>query len=184
MTKRYILHCQPGRDAMAEYVLQRYGYDVFRPVIPHLIRNWPANLEPRFKSLFPRYLFVKDPGAMGWKLLHFLPSLMSHNPFMIIDNRLASIDEKSFDFRMIVRTQELQFSNSAKKPRAPFKVGDRIQVKDGPWVEFQGTIQTIDKRGRIRFLTEMLGRHVQTTWTPTTAGSSGLGAEEVLDLAP
>ncbi len=45
------------------------------------------------------------------------------------------------------------------KPEIKYKVGDTVKVNDGPFVNFQGTIETIDEeKGKLKVMVSIFGR--------------------------
>jgi transcription antitermination factor NusG len=45
---------------------------------------------------------------------------------------------------------------------ACFKIGDQVQIKKGPWIEFCAEIETLDSDARIGVLIDLLGQRVRT----------------------
>lgn len=160
----YVALCRPGQDSTAEEQLWCRGYRVYRPVLPSKIITRRNKLQQAHRSMFPGYLFIKEPD-IGWNRLHGTPG-MAFEPLMTMNNRLVYFREDNHDFRMIWRKQEELWEGFDEQPKAPFKVGERVRITQGPWVEFLGTIETIDKAGRIGCLVEMLRRHVRVYVDP------------------
>lgn len=41
-----------------------------------------------------------------------------------------------------------------------FKIGQAVQIADGPFADFVGKLEHLDAAGRVRALLELFGRHV------------------------
>ncbi|NUN95230.1 MAG: transcription termination/antitermination factor NusG [Candidatus Omnitrophica bacterium] len=53
----------------------------------------------------------------------------------------------------------MEVSGEAPRPKITFEKGDRVKVIDGPFLNFAGTVSSINvERGRLTVMIEMLGR--------------------------
>lgn len=155
----YIAICRPGQDDSAWRELKRRRYDLYRPLIPTPVRT-RLGWQNAWRSLFPGYLFVQ-PHVQGWELLRTAPSIMYGNRALIKQNNsLVAIPHDDPAMKLVRETVErLSTIEIAAEPQ--FKVGDRVHIRKGPWMDFWATIEKLDGEARIGCLIDMLGRKVR-----------------------
>lgn len=162
----HIARCQPGQDYLSKEALKRRGYTVYRPTMPHKYRTRRNAEVPGSISIFPSYLFVL-PSRSGWEALRTAPGMMyRENALLRLNGRCATIAHNDPQHIGIVQVRELEESLwtidiNGNQPIPRFKAGDQVQIKKGTWIEFCGTIETLDDNGRCSVLLNLLGRRVR-----------------------
>lgn len=162
----HIAIAQPGQDKAAKDALKVRGYTVYRPIMPRTYRTRRNSEVPGSCSMFPSYLFVL-PIRSGWEALRTAPGMIyGEKALLKINGKCATIPHNDPSHVGIVQVRELEESlwtidinGTPTKPR--FKVGDHVQIKKGPWIEFCGEIETLDDEARVGVLINLLGRRVR-----------------------
>lgn len=153
---RYLWHVAltTGNDSQAVEGLRRRKYRVYRPVFSvETVRR--GRRVKWVRSLFPGYLFVL-PHPVGWEPLRESPGmrdLMRHN------NRFVAMYDDDPDFRRI-EAVEMALRKSPEKT-AKFRVGQRVHIQKGPFVDVWGNIEALDDHGRVGVLIDLLKRKVR-----------------------
>lgn len=161
----HIVRARGGEDQKAEKSLRNNRYIVYRPIMPrqYLRRN---RVIPGDCSMFPGYLFVDDSFGQGWEWLRNSPGVLyfGDGPLLKVDGRLASIEDDDPELQYVRQLERSLWTVKTITAHGDsFKVGDRVQIKKGPWIEFFGNIETLDGPNRVGVLIEFLKRRVRVT---------------------
>ena len=106
------------------------------------------------KSLLPGYMLVKMMMNNETKFfIENIDGVMSFvgpkgNPQPVTDNEMARY----------LSSSENQDSSIEDVEEIPFKVGDSVKVIDGPFKEFNGLVQEINDKNRIKVNVNIFGR--------------------------
>ena len=106
------------------------------------------------KSLLPGYMLVKMMMNNETKFfIENIDGVMSFvgpkgNPQPVTDNEMARY----------LSSSENQDSSIENVEEIPFKVGDSVKVIDGPFKEFNGLVQEINDKNRIKVNVNIFGR--------------------------
>lgn len=151
----FVVMALPRQEERALLNLARQGFEAFIPK-----RSETRRVRQRFvtqlKPVFPRYLLVNlDIARDPWhsinstygvsKIVRFglRPAPL---PEGVAETLRASLDENGI----------LQFED-------PLKPGDRVRLVKGPFAAQLGVLQSLDAKGRVKLLLEMLGGHIAMT---------------------
>lgn len=142
-----VLGVRPGKEPSAEVVARKDGLTVYCP----RFKRRPVN--PVARPLFPGYLFAWLSPALELAQVRWLPG--SRGP-LLFRSQLACVEE---DLVESWKAREGGRGFSLPDPPAPFHVGDRVRVKEGPFAGMEGTLlESLPARDRVRLLLEHLGR--------------------------
>jgi len=151
----FVVMALPRQEERALLNLLRQGFDAFIPK-----RNETRRVRQRFvtqlKPVFPRYLLVnlditRDPwhsinSTYGVSRIVRFGLRPAPLPKGIAETLRASLDENGI----------LQFEQ-------PLKKGDQVRLVKGPFAEQLGVLQSLDEKGRVKMLLELLGGKVMVT---------------------
>jgi len=147
----YVARPKSGKDRLAERSVSARGYDVYRP-------KYPGETE---RSIFPGYMFVKPRGDGDWELLRSSPFMRYGDDALLkINFKLVSIGVEDPDFLAIRETEIRIWRELGAKPPPPFRVGDPVRIRKGPWIDFLAKIGRVDDKNSDALI-DMLGRRVR-----------------------
>jgi len=169
----HIARTQPGQDFIAKKALKIRGYTVYQPTMPRQYTDRRRRIKDSECSMFGGYLFVLPPNHprrtdIGqWEALRTAPGMIYGDRALLrLNGSAATIAHNDPAHVGIVQIRELEESlwhisrnDAAEQPH--FKVGDHVQIKKGPWIEFTGIIETLDNNARVGVLIELLGGRVR-----------------------
>jgi transcriptional antiterminator RfaH len=141
------LYTKPHKERQVGGFLESKGYEVYVPGIRVRRRG-----RERLELLFSCYLFARLNGSGDVSSVRFTPGLrrivsFGGEPAIVPDEVIALTRE---------RLARVEQSNS---PIHPFKPGDRVTIKSGPFADFAGVFeQGLSSRDRARILLDCLGR--------------------------
>jgi transcriptional antiterminator RfaH len=154
MTAWFVVYTHPHAEEKALANLRRQGYDGYLPAC----RRWRRHARRREivrRPLFPRYLFVAfDAMSTRWR-----PILSTAGVAGLVrqgDHPLAvpaGIVEQIRDGERTGRFDELA-------PVARLAAGALVRIKDGPFGELIGRLQSLADGDRVNVLLQLLGREV------------------------
>lgn len=142
-----VLGVRPGKELSAELVAQRDGLTAYCPRFKRRLAN------PVARPLFPGYLFLWLSPVLELAKVRWLPG--SRGP-LLFQSQLACVEE---DLMESWKAREGGRGFSVPDPPAPFRAGDRVRVKGGPFAGLEGTVlESLPARDRVRLLLEHVGR--------------------------
>lgn len=149
-------HCE---DKVA-FNLRRQGFEAYTP--KYLKRRSHARkVEMVGAPLFPRYLFVSiNENRTGWQAIkstfgvsNFVcfgdaPAVV---PYGLVEALIASEDENGC----------VNLGGRRDKLKDKLKKGQGIEIVSGPMAEMAAIFESMDDRGRVTVLLDLLGRQVR-----------------------
>jgi transcription antitermination factor NusG len=163
----HIALTQPGQDRIAAAALQGRSYEVYHPLLPAMVRHGRGRMRQIIKSMFPMYLFVRDPTNQGWRWLCNANGIRTSSSLLTINGRLAAVDNAIIEE---VRMEEQHQAINALKLKGdtlPYNIGDIVRVAEGPLCGFFGEVSALDDKERVCLLMNILG-HQTPVWVPHT----------------
>ncbi|WP_340644589.1 transcription termination/antitermination NusG family protein [Phenylobacterium sp.] len=143
----YPVQTQPKREAYAVQQLNNQGYEVFFPRRLITVRHARRVLE-REASYFPGYIFVSlDLMQEPWTRVNNTFGVRS---LVMVGARPAAVPTSFIE----VLQRHLD-QDGRLPPLAPFQVGERVSIVNGPLVDLVGTIDRLDSGNRVRLLLEL-----------------------------
>jgi transcription elongation factor/antiterminator RfaH len=148
----FVVHTQPHLERRAICNLERQEFLLFCPSLRKTIRH-ARKMKRTLVPLFPGYIFVRlDPAKDLWRKINGTRGVV----------RLITSGERPTPVPCgVVEALQDRVGADGVLDWAPIlKVGQRVQVMDGPFTEFVGTLERLDASGRVRVLLNLLGRSV------------------------
>ena len=151
----YVVATKPNCEYKALANLQRQDFDSYLPCI--LVRRSHARrLHIVRRPLFSGYVFVQlDPEVARWRSIN---GTMGVTHILTSDGRPQPLRNGFID---ALRAREAD--GVIALPPAHYEIGEKVEVRDGPFTSQIGTILSADRSGRVRLLMELLGGEVLTT---------------------
>ncbi len=149
----YVVHTQPGAEGRAAIHLERQGYRIFCPRYRKTIRH-ARKRTGMLAPLFPSYLFLGlDTSREQWR---------SVNGTRGVIRLLTQGDVPCPVPRGVVEALQDRADADGALDWAP-RVGQAVQIAEGPFVDFVGMLARLDGVGRVCVLLDILGRAVSMT---------------------
>lgn len=151
----HVAATKPGRERLACEQLGNQDFEVFLPLLRRTVRA-RGRLEDRREAYFPGYVFLRfDPDEPGWRAVNSTRGV----------RRLIMAGERPLPLpRGFV--EQLRASANADGVVAPdqeLSAGDRVRIVAGPFADLIGTLEHMDRRGRLAVLIELLNGPVKLT---------------------
>jgi transcriptional antiterminator RfaH len=147
------VNSQPHRERIALENLERQGFSTYCPFIRRR-RSHARRVEEVLRPLFPGYLFVNvRPGENCWR-----PILSTYG----VRNLVRCGDRPSLvhgDFIDALLAREVD--GAIVRPPVPYRIGQQVQVVAGPCDGLVATILSLDEKGRITALLDLMSRQVR-----------------------
>ena len=150
----YVAETESKKEGLAILNLERQSFLCLCPRIKR-VRRHARRAETVLAPLFPGYVFVnfdvnKDPwhsinGTLGIRRLIGFDQAV---PQAMPDGAMASLLEK---YR----------GDDATAPGDEFQAGDSVLIISGPFAEQYAKVESLDDRGRVRLLFDILGGAVR-----------------------
>lgn len=142
-----VLGARPGKEPLVESILKQEGFDAYCPRFKRRLKD------PLIRMLFPGYLFLRVSPALDLVRVRWIPGLRGPLHFR---SQLACVEE---DLLESWRERESGRGFSVPEPPEPFRRGQKVRVKEGPFAGFEGVVlEFLPARERVRLLLDHLGR--------------------------
>lgn len=162
MDKRwYIVNVLSGCEAKAKASIEErarsnnmseYFGDILVPS-ENVVELVKGQKKTRSKKFFPGYIFVQmNLTDDTW---HLVKSASKVSGFVGGKTRPPEVSEEE-----VARvTRQIEHGAEAPKPKANFSMGDSVTVIDGPFNNFNGTVEEInEEKGKVKVLVSIFGR--------------------------
>ena len=163
MAKRwYVVHAYSGfeksvQKALRERIDRSEVADLFGQVLVPVeevvdIKNGRRSITER--KFFPGYVLVEmEMNDDTWHLVKSTPKVTGFVGGTA--NRPAPISKKEVDAIM----QQIQEGVEKPKPKVLFEVGEKVRVIDGPFNDFNGSVDEVNyERNKLRVSVQIFGR--------------------------
>ncbi len=162
-TRWYVVHTQARAERLAENHLKQQGYRVFCPVIKRETRH-ARKVKTVLAPLFPRYIFASfNPARDRWLSINGTVGVLR---LITANDRPQALPKDLVEALMDMPADEAD-------PDQTFQPGQNVQLLGRQFTEFVGQIRSLDDKGRVQVLLEIMGRVVSVT-----ASTKGLIAIE------
>jgi len=157
----YVVHTQTGseekvKSALEKRIAQASMQDcVSKVIIPteqiSEVRSGKKRISQR--KFFPGYLLVEmNLDEKGYLFIKSVPGVTG---FIGLGKKPMPLPQKEVD-DILKRTQDTQVKPS---PKIVFEKGEQVRVKDGPFVNFNGSIEEIHpEKGKLKVSVSIFGR--------------------------
>lgn len=163
MAKRwYVVHAYSGfeksvQKALRERIERESMQDLFGQVLVPVeevvdVKNGKRSISER--KFFPGYVLVEmEMTDDTWHLVKSTPKVTGFVGGAA--NRPAPISAKEVESIM----QQMQDGVEKPKPKVLFEVGERVRVNEGPFTDFNGTVDEVNyERNKLRVSVQIFGR--------------------------
>jgi transcriptional antiterminator NusG len=157
----YVIHTYSGyENKVRQNLLHRIETmemqeQIFRVIVPTEEEIEIKNGQRRtvHKKVFPGYVLVQmKMNDNSWYVFRNTPGVTS---FVGQGNRPTPLEDT--EVKAILK----QMEQEAPKVKVSYQVGQAVKITDGPFTDFEGTVDAIDhERGRVRVLVSFFGRDV------------------------
>lgn len=151
----YAVHSLPHKEVSAKLQLQNQNFRAFLPRI-RKTRRHARKLDTVLAPFFPRYLFViLDMERDRWRCVNStigVSRLVMQNdrpqvlPRGVVENLITCVNEDGL----------LSFDKEGR-----LKIGQRVELVEGPFVNQLGIIERLDSGERVRLLLDLMGQKVR-----------------------
>ncbi len=159
--KWYIINTQTGCEATAKASIEdrikreKLESHFGEILIPseNVVELIKGQKQTRSRKFFPGYIFVQM--VMSDQTWHLVKNASKVSGFVGGRMRPPEVPEHE-----VLRVTE-QMAGTAEKPKAKIKfdIGDNITVVDGPFSNFNGTVEEINEdKGKVKVLVSIFGR--------------------------
>src|SRR5579864_5273856 len=160
--KWYVIHTYSGYEQKAKAALEervralkmqdKIG-EVLVPVerVVELGKGGQRKISSR--KFFPGYIFVNmELNDETWHVIKDTPKITG-----FVGHATAPPEVPESEVRQI--TQQMQEGALRPKPKVLFEVGEAVKVVDGPFQDFNGTVEEVrPEKGKVRVLISIFGR--------------------------
>ncbi len=107
----------------------------------------------RARKFFPGYIFVQM--KLSDTTWHIVKSASKVTGFLGGNNKPSEVPEKE----VLKITKQMETGAERPKAKISFSVGEPVTVVDGPFNNFQGTVEEInEEKGKVKVLVSIFGR--------------------------
>jgi transcriptional antiterminator NusG len=159
--KWYVVHTYSGfenrvKKSLEERIKNEGLQDEFGEVLiptENVVELVKGEKRTSKRKFFPGYILVKmEMNERTWHLVRYTPKVTEFvggatNPPSISEEEVARV------------TQQIVEGAERTKPRINFEEGENVRVIDGPFTNFNGTVDEVnEEKGKIRVLVSIFGR--------------------------
>lgn len=149
----YLVYTKLRQEKCALQNLEQQGYQCYLPLLPkQKLRQGVLALSE--EALFPRYLFIKlakDFLAKSWSPIR---STKGVSRLVRFGAEPAKVDDALVD---LLRSHEASLLG---EPKRLFRVGERVELTQGPFAGIEGIYQMADGDRRVMVLIELMSKPV------------------------
>jgi transcriptional antiterminator NusG len=158
-TRWYVIHTYSGYENKVKQNLEHriesmeMSDQIFRVVVPTEEEIEIKNGQRRTvnKKVFPGYVLVQMKLTDdSWYVVRNTPGVTG---FVGLGTRPTPLEDA--EVKAILK----QMEEEAPKVRVNYQVGQAVKITDGPFTDFEGTVDAIDQeKGRVRVMVSFFGR--------------------------
>ncbi|MEC9344350.1 MAG: transcription termination/antitermination NusG family protein [Pseudomonadota bacterium] len=148
----YVAATKPSREGLARDQLVNQGFGVFLPMRMKTVRH-ARRILTRQAPLFPGYVFVgMDVETVRWRAVNATLGVK----YLITRDERPSPLPRGFVEALAAAVN----ADGTLDYRLSLKQGDRVEIMAGPFARQVGELVSLDDRGRVAVLLNMLSGHV------------------------
>lgn len=159
--KWYIINCQTGSEATAksaieERIRSHKMEDYFGEILipsENVVALVKGQKQTKSRKFFPGYMFVNM--HLNEKTWHLVRHSSKITGFVGGKTKPPEVPESE-----VMRvTQQMTLGAEKPKPKINYLMGDQVTVIDGPFSNFNGTVEEINEdKGKVKVLVSIFGR--------------------------
>jgi transcriptional antiterminator RfaH len=155
----HVIHTKPRQEQRALLNLQQQGYTCYLPLLAteKLCRGTPTVAQ---EPLFPRYLFIQLDTAQTGKSWGPIRSTLGVSRLVTFGIEPAKASPELID------SLRAKVAGTHTQPMRLFSPGDRVQIKNGPFMGLQGIYHMDDGERRAMVLMELLSKPCKLAFEP------------------
>jgi len=161
MKNWYVVHAQTGSEEKvksyleSKLVIEGLQEKIIKVIIPteqiSEVRSGKKKISQR--KFFPGYILVEM--ELDEKTYLFIKTIPGVTGFIGLGKRPMPLPKTEVE-NILKRTQDTQVKPS---PKIVFEKGEQVRVKDGPFVNFNGTIDEVrPEKGKLKVSVSIFGR--------------------------
>jgi transcriptional antiterminator NusG len=159
--KWYVVHTYSGfenkakkslEEKIKQYSLEKFFGDILIPM-ENVVEMVKGEKRASKRKFFPGYILVQmELNDRTWHLVKNTPKITGFvgnatKPPAVSEHEIARL------------TTQLSEGALKPKPKVEFEEGDNVRVVDGPFSNFNGTVEEVNPdKGRVRVLVSIFGR--------------------------
>jgi transcriptional antiterminator RfaH len=145
----YVAETEPRKEAVAIQHLERQSFRCFCPRLQK-VRRHARRIDTVLVPLFPGYVFVSfDADRDGWRAINGTRGVRR----VLTSERLTPLPMPDDAIAALLERYDGEEVSAAPDLRA----GDSVLIVSGPFAEQYATIESLDDKGRVRLLFDILG---------------------------
>lgn len=161
MKNWYVIHTQTGsEDKVRSYLENKIAAEELQDLITKIVIPTEQISEVRSgkkrisqRKFFPGYILVEM--ELNERTYLFIKSIPGITGFIGLGKRPMPLPQTEVE-NILKRTEETQAKPS---PKIVFEKGEQVRVKDGPFVNFNGTIEEVrPEKGKLKVSVSIFGR--------------------------
>lgn len=146
----YVAETQPRKEALAALHLDRQRFEYFLPRF-RKTRRHARKFDTVLAPLFPGYIFVRfDKERSNWRSINGTFGVRR-----LICGESGAL--RSMPARIVEHLQSCCDGDIYGTPAERFKPGQTVRITTGPFADLTGQILTLDDKGRVALLLDILG---------------------------
>ncbi len=159
--KWYIVNTHSGSESNAkasleEKIRQKNMGDLFGQILipqENVVELVKGKKATRARKFFPGYMFVQMKlSDTSW---HLVKSVNKITGFLGATNKPSPVPESE----VMKITKQMESGAERPKAKITFSVGESVTVVDGPFNNFNGTVEEInEEKGKVKVLVSIFGR--------------------------
>lgn len=154
----YVAETQLRKEQVAEINLARQSFQTFCPRI-RKTRRHARRLDQVMAPVFPGYIFVSmDPAMDQWRSIN---GTLGVKRLLQFDKDVPAAMPQDAMGQLFARCDNGIMARSSDI----FAPGKAVRIVSGPFAEMMTSIETLDERGRVRVLLDILGSKTPVTLT-------------------
>lgn len=159
--KWYIVNTQTGQEGKAKTALEEriksHNMDEFfgEVLIPseNVVELVKGEKKTTSRKIFPGYMFVQM--VLNEKTWHFVKQTSKVTGFLGGRDKPTPVPQEEVE-RV---TKQAALGAEKPKPKVKFTEGESVRVVDGPFSNFNGTVEDINlEKGKVKVLVSIFGR--------------------------
>ena len=149
MKQWHLVQFKPNSHRLAVRNLQCQGFETFLP-LQEITRHKGSRFTVDLRPLFPGYMFVGvELEVASWRTIN---STIGVSRLVNFANNYKPLPQNLISSLMLRCDEEGKLL-----PPKTLNAGDRVEVLNGPFVNFVATVEKIDAQQRVWILMEFMG---------------------------
>jgi transcriptional antiterminator NusG len=169
----YLLQTFPNKEAKVMRAFKDRNISAYHPTVRQRSRVIRGRLRDVVVPLFAGLIFIPDfqannggvyvDGVDGYLKFGDYYAVLPESAAPIRrgpawKSRFVRRDEKRILDMIGIRQLEAEGNIPVARRRRLYRIGEMVRVVDGPFAMFNGTIERLDSRGRLKLLLDVFGR--------------------------